>query len=123
MWMASCVIWEGQGCRSVGEHDQGEGSFGAVESVGPPGHRADLVIESFMAAVRELPFDRGTDAVLVLADPRGGLDEVGARAALDPQTPAVDRVHDVGGGQAASDPRAQVSLGRVGPPQGTTVAA
>jgi hypothetical protein len=52
MWMASCVIREGQGCRSAGEHDQGEGSFGAVESVGPPGHRADLVIESFMAAVR-----------------------------------------------------------------------
>src|SRR5450631_4381399 len=91
MWMASCVIREGQGCRSAGEHDQGKGSFGAVESVGPPGHRADLVIESFIAAVRELPFDRGTDAVLVLTDRRGGLDEVGDPAALGPRTPAVDQ--------------------------------
>src|SRR5664279_1173413 len=103
MWMVSSVIREGQGCRSAGEHDQGEGSFGAVESVGPPGHRANLVIESFMAAVRESPFDRGTDAVLVLADRRGGLDEVGDPAALGPRAPAVDQVHDVARGQVASE--------------------
>src|SRR5450756_536855 len=106
MWMAYCVIREGQGCRSAVEHVQGDGSFGAVESVGPPGHRAVLVIEAFMAAVRELPFDRGTDAVLVLADRRGGLDEVGDPAALGPRTPAVDQIHDVGRGQVASKHRA-----------------
>src|SRR5450759_4871227 len=102
MWMASCVIREGQGCRSAGEHDQGEGSFGAVESVGPPGHRADLVVQSFMAAVRESPFDRGRDAVLVLADRRCGLAVFVYPASLAPRTPAVDQFHDVCRGHVAS---------------------
>src|ERR1019366_7932063 len=92
-----------------------------VESVGPPGHRADLVIESFMAAVRESPFDRGRDAVLVLADRRGGLDEVGDPASLSPRTPAVDQVHDVGRGQVASEHGAWGFLELVAPPQGATV--
>src|ERR1035437_7699286 len=105
MWMASCVIWEGQGCRSVGEHDQGKGSFGAVESVGPPGHRADLVIEAFMAAVRELPFDRRGDAGFVLSDRRGGLDEVGDPAALGPRTPAIRSMTSAGGRSPANTAR------------------
>jgi hypothetical protein len=35
------------------------------------------------------PFDRGSDAVLVLADHRADLDEVGDPAALGPRTPSV----------------------------------
>ena len=82
--MTSRVVGKGQCCRSAGEHDQGQGGLGAVEPIGSAGPRADLVIEAFMAPVRQLPLHRRGDASFVLSDRGGGLDELGDAAALGP---------------------------------------
>ena len=84
MWMTPCVIWEFECDRSAGQHDEREGGLGGVESVGPVDHGADLVVQSFVASVAHAPVDRGGDAVLVLADRAGGLDEFRDPGALRP---------------------------------------
>src|SRR5450830_1192134 len=106
MWVALFVVREGQGCWSAGEHDEGEGGLGGVEAVGASGHRADLVVQSFVAPVRQLPFDRGGDPGAVSADRGAGLDELRDPAALGPGAPPLEEIHDVTGGQVAGEDRA-----------------
>src|SRR5664279_5188552 len=68
MWMDLRVVWQFEFDRSAGEHDEREGGFGAVESVGAIDHGADLVVESLVASVGQLSVDGGGDAVLMAAD-------------------------------------------------------
>src|SRR5918994_4646577 len=93
MWMASLVVREVEGDRSAGEHDEGERGLGAMESVGSSGHGSDLVVQSLVAAVGQAPVDGGGDAVGVLADRGGGLDEFGDAGAFGPRAPALEQFH------------------------------
>jgi hypothetical protein len=46
------VVWERQVDGSAGEHDGGQGGLGTVEAVGAADDQPDLVVQSFLAAVR-----------------------------------------------------------------------
>src|ERR687896_215182 len=96
MWMVAGVVWQLECDRSAGEQDEGEGGFGAVESVGTADEESDLVVEAFVAAVGQAAVDRGVDAGAVFADGAGGFDELGDAAALGAGAPAVQQTADGG---------------------------
>jgi hypothetical protein len=66
-----------KGDRSAGEHDEGEGCFGAVEAAGAADDQADGAVGAFGAAVVDTGTDRGEYPVAELTDRLGGLDERG----------------------------------------------
>ena len=75
MWMVSCVIREGQGCRSAGEHDQGKGSFWAVESVGHDEQQRIVDYRCWRQAIGTGVQHRST----VVPPPKTGLDRQALR--------------------------------------------
>ena len=107
MWLDPDVVWEFEFDRSAGEHDEREGGFGGVESVGAVEHGADLVVQSLVAAVAHATVNGGSDAVLVFADGAGGLDEFRDPGPLCPGAPPVEQLEQLLGGQVAGEHRPQ----------------
>jgi len=97
MWMASCVVRELECDGSAGQENEREGGLGAVEAVGPADDQPHLVVEAFVASVREVPVDRSVDPGAMFADSAPGLDELGDAAALGSRAPAVKQFSDGSG--------------------------
>jgi hypothetical protein len=87
MWMAFGVVGEVEGDGAACEHDEREGVLGDAESVGSADDEADLVVEAFMASVREASGDGGVDSVEVGSDGFADLGELRDSAALRPGAP------------------------------------
>lgn len=94
-----------------------------MEAEGAAGDQPDDVVEAFGAAVVDAEFQRGQDAVAVLANRSGDGDEgVDARAGGFAD-PAVDQLGRVIRVEVAGEDRAEGLLEVVGPPDGAAAAA
>ena len=88
-----------------------------MESVGASGDEADVVAPAFGAGVVDLQPDGGEDAVSVLADGLGDLDERGECAVAGLGDPAVEELGGVGGVEVAGEDRPECLLQGVAAPE------
>jgi hypothetical protein len=88
-----------------------------VEAVGPSDDQADVIVESFGAAVVHSEADGGEDAVAELADGLGDLDERGESGAAGLRAPAVEQLGGLLRVEVPGEDRPECLLEAVGPPQ------
>ena len=93
-------MWDVEGDRSAGEHDERERGLGGVKSVGAAGDQADLVVERFGSSLVDLETDRGEDPIAVLADRLVESNERFEAAAGKARQEPVDQHSDVVEGEA-----------------------
>src|SRR5664279_4743270 len=94
-----------------------------MESVGPAGNQADVVVQSFGAGIVYLQPDGGEDAVAEFADGLGDLDERGEAGAAGPRAPAVDQLGALVGVQVAGEDLPEGLFAGVGAPEFPAAAA
>src|SRR6266508_2282653 len=124
MWANVCLlVWEAEGDRAAGEHHQRERRLGGVEPIGAAGDEPHLVVERLDSGVVDPQPDGGEDAIAVLVDRGGELDERFQTAAAGLDAPAVQQFGRLVGSEVAGEDRPQALLEPIGAPGRAAVAA
>jgi hypothetical protein len=109
-------VAEAQFDGAAGEHDQGEGGLGGVEPVGAAGDQSDVIVQSVRPGVVHSEPYGGQDAVAVLADGVGDLDEGGQAGTAGLGAAPVEQPAGLLRVQVAGEDARNASLRPLGPP-------
>lgn len=110
-------VWEDVFDGAEGEHDEGEGGFGGVESVGPIVDQSYSPVEAFVAGVVHAEPDRRQDPAAAFADGLGQGDERFQAAAGGLPAEPVEQLAGLRIVQVAGECGAQRLLEAVRPPE------